>query len=79
MVYTSTLTKKGQVTIPIELREPFNLEEGGKVFIEPSPDKKRIILRPSKSIFDLADSFKPKKPVSAVEARKKMAKNYRPR
>ena len=45
MYYQSTLTSKGQITIPKELRERFNLKEGEQVIIIPTDDG--IIVRPS--------------------------------
>ncbi|MBD3366519.1 AbrB/MazE/SpoVT family DNA-binding domain-containing protein [candidate division WWE3 bacterium] len=34
MVYTSTVTTKGQVTVPIEIRKEMGLEKGSKVVFE---------------------------------------------
>ena len=79
MVYTTTITQKGQVTIPVEIRKLFDLKQGGKVFIEALKDGKAITLTPKKSIFDLAGTYKPKKVENAVFIREKMAKSYKPR
>ena len=79
MTFASTITKKGQITIPIEIRRVFDLKEGGKVFIETVKGERAITLRPKKSIFDLADQFKPKKVENAILIREKMAKAYSPR
>ena len=79
MIFASTITKKGQITIPIEIRRGFGLKEGGKVFIETIKDEGTITIRPKKSIFDLAGQFKPTKVESAVLMREKMAKAYSPR
>jgi len=45
MYYRSTLTSKGQITIPKELRERFNLKDGEQVIIIPIEDG--IVVRPS--------------------------------
>jgi len=79
MTYTSTITKKGQVTIPFALRDLFGLKEGAKIFIEAQKESQEIILKPKKSIFDLAGKFEPKKVSSALQIREKMVRAYLPR
>lgn len=76
MIYTSTITKKGQMTIPKPLRDVLGLEEGEKIFIEAEKDKKEIRIRPYPSIFELAGKFKPKKIENAIKIREKMTKIY---
>jgi len=49
-----SVTRKGQITIPIELRRKFGIEEGGKV--EVVEEECRIVVRKLPSIFDLAGS-----------------------
>lgn len=49
-----TVTRKGQITIPIELRRRFGIEEGSKV--EVVEEGGRIVVRRQTSIFDLAGS-----------------------
>ncbi|WGM90352.1 MAG: AbrB/MazE/SpoVT family DNA-binding domain-containing protein [Candidatus Bathyarchaeota archaeon] len=48
------VTKKGQVTIPVELRRKFGIEESSKVEIVEEEGK--IVIRKCSSIFDLAGS-----------------------
>lgn len=45
MYYRSTLTSKGQITIPKELRDKYNLKEGEQVMITASKDG--LIVRPA--------------------------------
>jgi len=47
----SKITKKGQITIPVEYRRKYNLREGVTVAFE--EEEKRLIIRP---IPDIADS-----------------------
>lgn len=48
------VTRKGQTTIPIKLREKYNIEEGTRLQVIDTPDG--ILLRPKKSTLDLAGS-----------------------
>ena len=80
MTYQTTITKKGQITIPKEIREILELEEGKKLEIEFEKRKGEIKIKPAPDILDLAGTFKPKrKIINAVKLREKMAKMYRPR
>jgi AbrB family looped-hinge helix DNA binding protein len=47
-----SVTKKGQITIPIKLRKKFDIQEGSKV--EVTEKDGIIIIRKLQSIFDLA-------------------------
>jgi len=79
MVYITTLTKKGQITIPKEIREALNLKEGRKLEVELTRRKGEIRIKPSPDILDIAGTIKPKKVVSAVKIRELMVKKYRSR
>jgi AbrB family looped-hinge helix DNA binding protein len=48
------VTKKGQVTIPVEIRRKFGIEESSKVEIVEKNGE--IVIRKRPSIFDLAGS-----------------------
>ncbi|MBD3204943.1 AbrB/MazE/SpoVT family DNA-binding domain-containing protein [Candidatus Bathyarchaeota archaeon] len=47
-----TVTGKGQITIPVELRRRFDIEEGSKV--EVIEEDGKIVIRRQTTIFDLA-------------------------
>jgi len=49
-----SVTKKGQITIPVTLRRKFRIEEGSKV--EVAEEEGNIVIRKLPSIFDLAGS-----------------------
>jgi len=48
------VTRKGQTTIPIKLREKYNIEEGTRLQVTDTPNG--ILLRPKQSTLDLAGS-----------------------
>jgi len=76
MVYSTTITKKGQITIPKEIREILKLEEGKKLEVEFEKRKKEIKIKPVPDILDLAGTFKPKRKVNVLKAREAMEKIY---
>jgi len=47
-----SVTRKGQITIPVELRRKFGIDEGSK--IEVVEEEGIIVIRKLRSIFDLA-------------------------
>ena len=46
------VTRKGQITIPVEIRRKFGIEEGSRV--EVVEEEGMIVIRKRPSIFDLA-------------------------
>ncbi len=48
------VTRKGQITIPVEIRRKFGIEEGSRV--EVVEEEGMIVIRKRPSIFDLAGS-----------------------
>lgn len=79
MTYQTTITRKGQITIPKEIRDILELEKGKKLEIELERKKREIKIKPTPDILDLAGTFRPKKVVNAVKIRELMAKMYKPR
>lgn len=79
MTYSTTITKKGQITIPRPLREFFRLKENSKIILEVEKDKKSIKIKSALTVLDLADKFKPKKIKNALKIRERMNKLYRKR
>ncbi|MCW4006143.1 MAG: AbrB/MazE/SpoVT family DNA-binding domain-containing protein [Candidatus Bathyarchaeota archaeon] len=49
-----TVTRKGQTTIPIKLREKYNIEEGTRLQVVDTQEG--ILLKPKASTLDLAGS-----------------------
>ncbi len=64
---TATITSKGQVTIPIDVRAAFNLNAGDKLIFVPEGD--RIIVFPvrRRPISDFAGIFRTDEPVPEME------------
>ncbi len=79
MSYQSTITRKGQITIPKEIRKIFKLEEGKRVDIEYEIKNKEIKIKHAPDILDLAGTFKPEKVINAVKVRELMTRKYKPR
>jgi AbrB family looped-hinge helix DNA binding protein len=76
MTYYTTITQKGQIVIPVELRKMLELKVNEKLILEIGENRQEIILKPAVDILDLAGSLKPKRKISALKAREKFEKNY---
>ena len=61
-----SVTRKGQITIPADIRRKFNIEEGMKVKVVEEEGK--IVIRRVASIFDLAGSGSGKGQVSELKS-----------
>jgi AbrB family looped-hinge helix DNA binding protein len=75
MQVLTTITQKGQLTIPKKLRENYSLEEYDSVFLEEGTD--HIKIKATKDILDLAGKIKPKKKKHILKAREEMEKKYK--
>lgn len=71
----TTVTQKGQVTLPISLRQLLKIKSYDKVRISLSRGK--IVIEPILNILDFAGSVAVNSKVSTLQARKLMEKNYR--
>ncbi|OGY26273.1 MAG: hypothetical protein A2Z24_02025 [Candidatus Woykebacteria bacterium RBG_16_44_10] len=76
MVYSTTITRKGQITIPKTIREALKLSTSTKILVELEVGRKEIKLRPHTDILDLAGTFSPKRKINVLEARERIEKNY---
>lgn len=70
MVYTTTMTQKGQITIPKEFRDLLGLKTGSKLVVSFNKTEKFIIIRPLKDIVDIAGTFSIKKQKNALKITK---------
>lgn len=75
MQFITSVTQKGQVTLPKTVRDIFGIKEYDKVFIEVEKDS--IKIKPTQDIIALAGSFKTKTKKSILLAREKLEKNYK--
>lgn len=76
MTYQTTITRKGQMTIPKNIREILNLPLGRKVIIELDRKKKTLMFKTLPTFEKLAGSFKVKNPKDPVKIREYMEKHY---
>lgn len=56
MNYTATVTQKGQVTIPIDIRKYLDVKPSDQVVFEKKNNE--IVVKPAKSFLDLEGSIK---------------------
>ena len=77
MSYQTTITRKGQITIPKKIRETLKLKEGEKLEIEFNKKEGLIKLKLLPDILEIAGTFKrPGKRINVLKAREKMEKQY---
>lgn len=74
MQFVTTVTQKGQVTIPKYLREAFKIKRMSKVAILAS--RNQLVIQPLEDIVDLAGTLKPKQKRSILKARAEMERSY---
>lgn len=76
LTYVTTMTQKGQITIPQEVRQAMDLGPDDRVEFEFEPKQKEVVMRKVKTILDFAGIFPavPGKPID--KAREAMEKNY---
>ena len=75
MQYLTTITQKGQLTIPKPLRIKYGLEDYSKVVIDDHKSKLRI--KPTIDILELSGSIPPVKGKDALKARKLYENKYK--
>ncbi len=75
MISITTVTQKGQITLPMWLRVEFGLKPYGRVRVEKG--KGFIRVHPVKDLLDMAGTVKPIKGKSVLKAREEMERNYR--
>ena len=76
MTHFTTMTSKGQITIPKKMREALNLSKNKKIGIDLASTGKEIKIRAYPNIIELAGTFKPKKKIDVMKAREAFEKGY---
>ena len=76
MTYQTTVTQKGQITIPKALRDILKLNVYRRVIVELEPNKKSINLKAAPDFLEIAKKIKIRKKLDPVKAREFMEKNY---
>lgn len=73
----ATVTQKGQITIPVDLRKFLKVNSYSKVLLTKGVDHVKI-MSVGPSIFDLAGKYRiPKSMSKILKAREAMEKNYK--
>lgn len=79
-MYSSTITKKGQIVIPKPLRDALKIPPGKRVSVTPRMEKGKVIavvVEPIPDIMELAGKFKPKRrAIDPVKIREYMETHY---
>ncbi|MCG2692401.1 AbrB/MazE/SpoVT family DNA-binding domain-containing protein [Microgenomates group bacterium] len=74
-VMSTTVTQKGQITLPKAVRDFLNIDVFDVVLVKTAKDHAKIY--PTKDILDYAGKYKAKKGQSALKAREYMETHYR--
>jgi AbrB family looped-hinge helix DNA binding protein len=77
MTYLTTITSKGQITIPKAIRRVVALQEHSRVSVRAEKKGRRIVLEAAPTLLDLAGTFRPTKVYNAVKIREYMEKHYK--
>jgi AbrB family looped-hinge helix DNA binding protein len=76
MTYSTTITKKGQITIPKQIRVALGLRETDKFLVE-LPQRGNVIkVTPVEDFIDIAKGIKMRKKIDPVKARELMEEKY---
>lgn len=77
MQVITTVTQKGQITLPKEFRDRLGIGEYDKVYVEDKVDHIRI--KPTFDLFDIVGTLRPRKnkTKTALQAREAMGKKYK--
>ena len=75
MQFITSVTQKGQVTLPLSIRKIFGVKKYDKVMIEPADD--HIKIKPLEDILDLAGRFKTGSKKPLLKARSVFEKKYK--
>ena len=76
MQYSTTVTQKRQVTIPVRLRKKLGITRGKRIhFYAREENNQELILRPEKDFRELRGAFKSEKRYSKNAARKAIIKD----
>lgn len=76
MLYHSSLTIKGQMTIPKELRELLGLSVPSQVFITFDKKTQNILIKKTSSLLSLSGTVKTKKKINMAKLRDMVESTY---
>ncbi len=76
MTYFTTITKKGQITIPKPIREALGLKTTDRILIE-MPNKDKVIkIKQTEDFLEVAKRIKVSKRINPLKTRELMEKMY---
>lgn len=76
MTYQTTITTKGQMTIPKAFRDMWGQETTRRVAVEFQPKDQSIKVTPVLDFLEVARKIKVKRKMNVLKAREFMEKNY---
>jgi len=78
MTYSTTITQKGQITIPKLMRDFLRLDTGRRIYLELEKARKKIVITAPEDFLAFAGTIKVKKnkSVDPVKAREYMETHY---
>lgn len=76
MNYLTSISIKGQITIPMVIRKKMNLQKNAKLLVFLNKKTEEIQLKPIPDFFDLAKNLKVKQKRDVLKAREYMEKHY---
>ena len=76
MTYQTTITRKGQLTIPKEIRDALGILELQKMTIKLEEKEREIRIKPIRDFLQVAKQIKVRKKVNPLKARKYFENNY---
>ena len=76
LTYQTIITRKGQITVPKEIRDYLGLKRSQKVFIEFEKGKRTARIRPAVNFLEAARKIKIRKKLDPLLARDQMEKAY---
>ncbi len=75
MQFTTSVTQKGQITIPKDIRDKLGIKEYDRVIV--SEKNNQISIQPVKDILDFAGSMPVPKNKRKIDTREAFEKNYK--
>lgn len=76
MAYQTTITQKGQITIPKEIRDILHLGKSKKVLIELEESGTTARIVPAYDFLEVAKKIKVKKKINPITARAQLESGY---
>ena len=76
MTYTTTMTSKGQITIPKAFRELLNLKTSSKLTVIFDKKENAVLVKQNPDLLDIANTFKLKNKKNVLKAREAFEKKY---